>query len=122
MIDREEIREQWAQGKLLPPQVNIYETKDEYILMARMPGVKKDAVEVKLSDGHLTIYGKTESQEPCECFVLREIDEGNYYRVFKVSDSLDVEKIQARLENGLLRVHLPKHERVKPREIPVELS
>ena len=40
----------------------------------------------------------------------------------QVSDSLDVEKIQATLENGLLRVHLPKHERVKPREIPVELS
>ena len=51
---------------------------------------------------------------------MREIEDGNYYRVFKVGDSIDVEKITAKVEHGVLRVTLPKHDRVKPREIPIE--
>ena len=122
-MDKENIREEWKQGRLLPPLVDIYESNDDFILVANMPGVKKDGIEVKLAEGNLTIYGRVEREEVAsESFVLREINEGNYYRVFRVSDSIDVNKIKAKIEDGVLTLTLPKHERVKPREIPIEVA
>ena len=122
-MDQEMIQKEMNQGKVLAPPVNIFEFEEEFILQAEMPGVNKDGVEVKLADGSLTLYGRViRHQGSGESYVAREIDEGNYYRVFRVSDSIDVEKIKANMNDGLLTLTLPKHERVKPREIPVEIA
>ena len=121
MMDKENIRKEWEQGRLVPPPADIYETEDQFILSTNMPGVKKENVEVKLSEGELTLYGRVDRGDvAANRFVLKEIDEGNYYRVFRVSDSIDAEKIVAKMEDGVLTLTLPKHERVKPREIPIE--
>jgi HSP20 family protein len=102
------------------PLTDIYETEDNFVLTANLPGVSKENVQLKLEDGSLTIFGKINYEEISRRkYVLNENVLGNYYRKFKLSDSIDGTKIEARFENGQLVVTLPKHERVKPKTISV---
>lgn len=124
MMNNTDIRKAWEQGQLVAPVVNIYDTGEKFILKAQLPGVKKDAVDVEYLDGELSIYAKISSHsdiQNCE-FVHREIEEGDFYRVFKVSDVVDVEQISARMEDGVLTLSLPRYERLKPKEIPIEVK
>ncbi len=103
------------------PLVDIYETADEYYLTANMPGVSKENVKIKLEEGFLVIMGRVNVDEAKNRkYVLNEIEEGNYYRRFKISESIDEQKIDAKLENGVLNIKLPKHERVKPKSIEIK--
>lgn len=103
------------------PLVDIYETDDEFFLNAYIPGVKKENLKIKLEDGHLVIMGRIDYDEAVNRkYVLKETEIGNFYRRFKISDSIDESKIDAKLENGVLEVRLPKHERVKPRTIEIK--
>jgi len=109
-------RESW-----IAPLVDIYETKDDYFLTAIMPGVNKENVKIKLEEGHLVIMGRINFNDIVNRkYVLQESEIGNYYRRFKISDSVDESKIDAKLENGILNVKLPKHERVKPKTIEIK--
>ena len=103
------------------PLVDIYETADEYYLTANIPGVSKENVKIKLEEGFLVIMGRVNVDEAKNRkYVLNEIEEGNYYRRFKISESIDEQKTDAKLENGVLTVKLPKHERVKPKSIEIK--
>ena len=103
------------------PLVDIYETNDDYYLVANMPGVAKEDVKVKLEEGDLIIMGRVNFMgEMQRKYLMKEIDSSNYYRKFNLSDSVDDEKIDAKLENGRLYVHLPKVERVKPKTIDIK--
>jgi HSP20 family protein len=103
------------------PVVDIYETEDDFILVANMPGVKKENVKIKMEDGSLLIMGRVEFDDLVNRnYVLNESQVGNYYRKFQISESIDDSKIEARLENGQLTVHLPKHERIKPKNIEIK--
>ena len=103
------------------PLVDIYETNDEYFLMANMPGVSKEDMKVKIDDGDLIIMGRLDfSTEMQRKYLMKEIDSSNFYRKFKLSESVDESKIDAKLENGRLLVHLPKVERVKPKTIEIK--
>ena len=103
------------------PLIDIYETNDDYYIIANMPGVKKEDVKIKIEDGDLVLMGRINyAEEMNKKYLLKEIDPSNYYRKFKLSDSVDEEKIIANLENGRLLVHLPKVERVKPRTIEIK--
>jgi len=103
------------------PLVDIYETDDEFFLNAYIPGVKKENLKIKLEDGHLVIMGRIDYDEAVNRkYVLKETEIGNFYRRFKISDSIDESKIDAKLENGVLEVRLPKHERVKPKTIEIK--
>ncbi|MCX7875319.1 MAG: Hsp20/alpha crystallin family protein [Melioribacteraceae bacterium] len=103
------------------PLIDIYETEDDFFLNAYMPGVKKEDVKIKLEDGNLVIMGRIDYEDTInKKYVLQETVLGNYYRRFKISDSIDESKIDAKLENGILNVKLPKHERVKPRTIEIK--
>lgn len=103
------------------PLIDIYETDDDYFLNAFMPGVTKDNLKIKLEDGHLVIMGRINYDEAVNRkYVLKETETGNYYRRFKISDSIDESKIDAKFENGILEIKLPKHERVKPKTIEIK--
>jgi HSP20 family protein len=103
------------------PLVDIYETTDDYNLVANMPGVSREDVKIKIEEGDLVIMGRTNFLgELQHKFLMKEIDSSNYYRKFKISESIDEDKIDAKLENGRLYVHLPKVERVKPRTIEIK--
>lgn len=103
------------------PLVNIYETEEGYNLIANMPGVSRDNVKIKLEDGDLVIMGKIEyNNQMNKKYLLNETEIGNYYRKFKISETIDEGKIEAKLENGQLIIDLPKHERVKPKTIEIK--
>lgn len=103
------------------PLVDINENKDEYNLIAQMPGVSKENVKIKLEDGYLLIMGRINFIDTIsKKYILKESATGNYYRRFKISDSVDESKIDAKLENGVLTVNLPKHDRVKPKTIEIK--
>jgi HSP20 family protein len=103
------------------PLVDIHETRDEFVLTADMPGVRKEDVSLKMEEGSMLLFGKIDYQESLNRrFILKEKETGHFFRKFKISDSIDETKISAKFENGQLVITLPKHERVKPRTINVK--
>ena len=103
------------------PLVDIYETEDDFMLTANMPGVKREDIQVKLEEGALVIFGKINFNDAIKRkYILNENEIGHYYRKFKISSSIDENKLEASYENGQLNVRLPKHERVKPRTIEIK--
>jgi HSP20 family protein len=103
------------------PLVDIYETNDEFVLTADMPGIKKEDVSLKLEEGSMLIFGKIDYQDMLNRrFILKEKETGHFFRKFNISDTIDESKISAKFENGQLVVILPKHDRVKPRTINIK--
>ena len=106
---------------VVAPLISIYETEDDFVLTAEMPGVDKNDVKIKLEDENLVILGKVNTEEIRKRnYILKESNSGNYFRRVKLSESIDVDKISADFINGELTVHLPKHERVKPKTIEIK--
>jgi len=103
----------------LTPVTNIREDKDGYLLEAEMPGVSKDALEVTVANGELVIVGRrTPPQVPGQ-LVYRESRSFDYRRAFELDASIDTTKITAKIDQGVLTLHLPKTDAVKPRKITV---
>lgn len=100
--------------------VDIYETDDAFVLMAEMPGVGREGVDVRLSENELVITGRFEvSLDKDEALVYREIPGADYRRSFTLSDAVDRGQVKAELKDGVLTVTLAKQERVKPRVIEI---
>jgi HSP20 family protein len=103
------------------PVVDIFETEHEFYLLAQLPGVEKNNMKIKLEDGNLLIMGRINYEETLNRnYTLKESETGNYFRKFKLSDSVDSEKINADYKNGLLTVKLPKKDKVKPKVIDIK--
>lgn len=107
-----------SRGCLLP-QVNILETKEGYVLEAEMPGVNKSGLEVLLEGNELTIVGRRSIDVPNAELLHRESSPRDFRRVFALDPAIDTAKINAKTENGILTLELPKAESVKPRKIAV---
>lgn len=103
----------------MTPLANIVETEDGYLLEAEMPGVAKDGLEITVENGELIIMGHRAKQEMLGQLLYRESRESDFRRVFELDPSIDPSKISAKMEQGILRLHLPKAESVKPRRIAV---
>ncbi|HOK77161.1 MAG TPA: Hsp20/alpha crystallin family protein [Verrucomicrobiota bacterium] len=105
------------------PKVDIFETGDEYLLQADMPGVGKDGIQISLDSNELTIVGhRTASREKAAAsctYLHRESAPVNFRRAFVLDPIIDTNRITAEMDQGVLTVHLPKAEKVKPRLIPV---
>ncbi len=107
--------------KTFAPRVDIYETKDALYLIADMPGVDADTVDVELEKNVLTIYGRVENGKPKDhTLVFSEYEVGDYERAFSLPEEIDQEKIKATVKHGVLRLELPKAEKVKPRKIAIQ--
>jgi HSP20 family protein len=104
----------------LTPDVNIFETKDAYVLQAEMPGVSKEGLEVTLEGNELTIHGRRQPLETGAQLLYRESTAADYRRVFEIDPAIDTAKIDAKVEQGVLTLVLPKSEQVKPRKVVVE--
>jgi len=106
---------------VITPPVDIYETDNEYVLKADMPGVAKDNVNITFNNNELEITGKVDEQYTSnENMTYREYTLFNYYRKFVVSNAINPEGISASLENGVLTVKLPKREEAKPKKIEIK--
>jgi len=89
-------------------------------VIAYLPGVTKDAVEITSENGQFRIFARRAWQQPDGwTTVYRESDDSAYELVLAHDNAIDAEKIVAELRDGVLRVSLPKTEAVKPRKIPV---
>ncbi|MFO1020647.1 MAG: Hsp20/alpha crystallin family protein [Planctomycetales bacterium] len=103
------------------PPIDIYESGDDLVLRADVPGVKLESVDVQVQDNRLTIFGRVGSLIPENAHVLhQEFEVGDYLRSFILSDQVDHSRIVARLNQGLLEVVLPKAPKAQPRRIQVK--
>jgi len=105
------------------PAVDIYETDKEYLLKLDLPEVGKEDVKVFVEDGVLTIQGerKKEKEEKGKKFHRIERSYGTFLRTFTVPPDADETKIDAEFKEGLLKVHLFKSEKAKPKTIDVKV-
>jgi HSP20 family protein len=113
--------EQTKPGRTFVPAVDIFETERDITLIADMPGVNPDHLDIDLRENVLTISGDVpESESADETDVLREYETGKFLRQFTLSEVIDQERIDAKLNEGVLRLTLPKVEKAKPRKITVQ--
>jgi len=113
--------EQTRPGLVFTPSVDIFETDKELVLLADIPGVRAEDLNIDLRDDTLTLTGEVQPiQRPEESEILVEYAVGKYYRQFSLSEIIDQTKIDAQMENGVLRLTLPKVEKATPRRIAVQ--
>jgi HSP20 family protein len=109
--------------KTFLPRVDIYETKDALFMIADMPGVDEKTVDVELEKNVLTISGRVEDGKVKDYnLVFSEYEVGDYERTFTLSDEIDRDKIKAMVKQGVLRLELPKAEKVKPKKIMIKAA
>jgi len=106
-------------GFVTPP-ANVSANENEYLVEVEMPGVNKDGLEITVEGNELMIIGRRRSELPegelCYC----ESSSADFRRVFELGPDVDTSKINAKLEQGVLRLHLPKSEKAKPKKIEVQ--
>lgn len=110
-----------AEERYIAPPVDIYETPDGLTLVADLPGVPVDGLNIQVKEGILTIEANVKVEAPGTP-VYREYELVNFFRQFQLSDTVDTERITAQLKNGVLELKLPKAEAAKPKTIKVELG
>jgi HSP20 family protein len=123
--DKKELasNEQTRPGRTYVPNVDIYETQDSLWLWADMPGVDENSLEVRVADGVLSLEGKVALQEYDSLSPgYTEYNIGNYARRFTLSNEINLDRIKARMTNGVLELELPKSERAKPKQISVSVK
>jgi HSP20 family protein len=107
-------------GRYYRPNVDILERADELLLLADIPGASADGIDIRFEDGTLSLHAKVNPrQEQDTAYLLQEYGVGDYYRNFRMSEAIDASKITAEYTDGVLTLHLPKSEAVKPRKIKV---
>ncbi len=102
------------------PHYEVRETEEAWGLQVYLPGVAREGLDISAEEGLITIRGRRDWKAPAGWTLLyRESADAPYELVLQHDNSIDVEKIQAELKDGVLRVTLPKSEAVKPRKIAV---
>ena len=115
--------EQTRPGLVFTPSVDIFETDREITLLADLPGVSPENLTIDLRENTLTLTGEVDSTEGADQeALLVEYETGKYHRQFSLSNLIDQSKIDAKLNDGVLRLTLPKVEEAKPRKIEVNIG
>lgn len=115
--------EQTTPGPVFTPLVDIFETEQELTLLADMPGVKTEGINIDLRENILTLSGDVKPPEgEKEIDIIREYRTGRYLREFTLSENIDQSKIEATIKDGVLQLKLPKAEAAKPRKIAVKTA
>ena len=113
--------EQTKPGLVFTPEVDIYETETEIILLADLPGVKPENLDIDLRENTLTITGEVDPAYTDEEEIFIEYETGKYYRQFSISQIIDQDKIDAELKDGVLRLHMPKAQKAVPKKIAINV-
>ena len=103
------------------PSVDIYETENEVVLTAEIPGIEDQDIEIKLEDSTLSIKGerKLEKETKEENYHRIERAYGTFYRSFTIPHNVDQDKIQAEHENGVLKITMPRKPELKPQKVKI---
>lgn len=110
-----------SQERYVTPPVDIYENEKGLVVMADLPGVAKENVDVRVENNLLTIRGKPSHLAPGDP-IYREYELVSFFRQFELNDKVDQSKISADLQHGVLTLHLPKAEEAKPRKIEIRVA
>lgn len=103
------------------PAVVVYETKDEYVFQAELPGWTRDQISIDFENQTLTLSGQRDLwQEEGRQYHRVEGFYGQFTRSFTVPGVVNFDQVEAQLKDGILKIHLPKREEAKPRQIEVK--
>jgi HSP20 family protein len=105
--------------EFVAPGVDIFETKEGYVLEAEMPGVNKNGLEITLEGTEITITGRRMNVLPAGEALFRERRPLDYRRTFELDPAIDTGKIAARMNQGVLTLTLPRSAKAKPQKIAV---
>jgi HSP20 family protein len=110
-------------GSWVPP-VDIFQDKDNLVLRAEVPGVDKDAIDVRVENGVLTLQGerKSDADVADENAFRRERIFGRFARSFTLPTTVDAGRISARYRDGVLEIVLPKAEAAKPKRVEIQAA
>jgi HSP20 family protein len=107
--------------RTVQPLVDVYENQNEILLQVEMPGVTREDIRVDLDNGRLALTGTRRAagnRNP----LYTEFGAVEYHRTFSVPQTIDGNKVQAELKDGILHLHLPKSEAFKPRTIEIRAA
>lgn len=109
-----------SQSITFAPRVDILETEQELLLLADMPGIRPNGVDIRYENGELVLHGRNTPPQSSGDQVRSEYAVGDFYRAFSIAEGIDPDRIAAEMKNGVLTVHLPKSEKAKPKRIAVQ--
>lgn len=109
---------QWA------PAVDVYDSKDDILVKADLPGLKKDEIEVSVHDNNLIIKGekKKEAEVKEKEYFRTERFTGSFFRSIPLPAPVDTQKVDAKYQDGVLQITLPKREEAKPKQIKIDVK
>ena len=111
--------DQQQSEQFITPVASVIEGGDVYMLNVEMPGVNKEGMAISVENNELTIIGRRSLPQIEATLIHRESRPENFRRAFELDPSIDLSKISARIDQGVLTLTLPKAEQVKPRKITV---
>jgi HSP20 family protein len=119
-MEKGERIERSREARIFNPDVDIVERKNDIVVVADMPGIDEASVDITLENNVLSIYGKVDWDVPEKLKLIHgEYGIGDYQRVFTLSGDVNREKIEATVNNGVLKIVLPKAEAAKTKKIAV---
>jgi HSP20 family protein len=105
------------------PAVDVLEGKDDYLIRAELPGMKKEDIKVEVKDGTLTLSGERQSEKPAEGVEYRHTERlaAKFWRSFSLPKTVKHDGIDAVYKDGVLEIRVPKAEEAKPRQIQISV-
>ena len=106
------------------PKVNVVEKDEAFYLEAEVPGMTEKDVSIEFHAGVLTLKGNREQDSETEKndYNIQEFNNQNFERSFRISNQVDSEKVSARMDQGILKISLPKKEQVRPKKIEIQVE
>jgi HSP20 family protein len=111
------------EGSFSPP-IDIYETEDELVIAAELPGVSDEDISITVKDNILTMEGERKFEKNIQEERYRRIERiyGPFKKAFSLADNIDAEQVEAQLQDGVLYIHLPKKAVSPNKEIEIEIK
>lgn len=111
-------------GMRFVPRTDIKETDKEYVIHMETPGLKKEKVKINVVENILSIEAENEEEksEEAEQYISKEIRRSSFKRSFTLPENVKDEQINAKMDNGILEVTIPKAEEKKPKELEIKIK
>jgi HSP20 family protein len=119
-LQKQDQAQEIRQRRATAPMVDVYENADEYLVVADLPGVSREDIDIQFDRGELTLHARRNATR--DGALSREFTEVDFRRAFRVPEKVDTQNISAELEQGVLRLRLPKSPEIRPRKIRVEAA
>lgn len=119
MIERNVTYNNGEQKMVYVPLTDICETPDMYSLKMEVPGAARENIDITMEDQELRVTVSPEAEADKDSLKYAEFGSRDFYRAFRVGNEVDTNKIEAKLENGVLNILLHKTEKVKPKKIAI---